>query len=88
MNKKNQLAISYSRLSNNLEDFMKIVSEIGDKEAELYANAMETAGVATEYICYDGMIHGFFGMTPAVDKAKLAMEDACNSLRKAFTNKT
>ena len=57
-------------------------------EAELYANAMEAAGVPTEYICYDGMIHGFFGMTPTIDKAKLAMEDACSSLREVFDNKS
>ena len=57
-------------------------------EAESYANAMEAAGVPTEYICYDGMIHGFFGMTPTVDKAKLAMEDACSSLREVFDNKS
>jgi acetyl esterase len=33
---------------------------------------------------YDGMIHGFFGMTGLIDKAGVAMNEAAGALRRAF----
>src|ERR1700733_6050972 len=38
-------------------------------EGERYANALREAGVSVERREYPGMIHGFFGMTLAVDDA-------------------
>ena len=37
MDKKKLLLVSYSKLSRELDDFIKIVNDLGDKEAELYA---------------------------------------------------
>ena len=34
---------------------------------------------------YDGMIHGFFGMGHIMDKAKAAVQEACEHLRQAFS---
>jgi hypothetical protein len=33
------------------------------------------------------MIHGFFGMTHLMDKAKVAMRDACGNLTLAFSRR-
>ncbi|MBI4197772.1 MAG: alpha/beta hydrolase [Chloroflexi bacterium] len=53
-------------------------------EGEAYARRLQDAGVSTHYSCYPGMIHGFFGMHEAVDKARQAVEEACGALRQAF----
>lgn len=37
MDKKNLLLVSYSKLSKELNDFIEVVNDIGDKEAALYA---------------------------------------------------
>ena len=46
---------------------------------------LKDAGVPTTYSCYDGMIHGFFGMPAVLDKGKLAVAEASAALKKAFT---
>jgi acetyl esterase len=56
-------------------------------EGEAYAKRLQDAGVATTCRRYDGMIHGFFGMTAVVDKGKQAMAEACAALRQAFAAK-
>jgi len=33
---------------------------------------------------YDGMIHGFFGMSAVLDQGKKVMDDACAALLEAF----
>jgi acetyl esterase len=53
-------------------------------EGEAYARRLEAAGVPVTLTRYDGMIHGFFGMTMFLDKAKAAMNEATSSLRRAF----
>ena len=45
-------------------------------EGEAYANKLLNSGVPVEYICYEGMIHGFIGMLGLVDVAKSAILDA------------
>ena len=35
-------------------------------EGEAFGEALQAAGVATEIVRYDGMIHGFFGMTELI----------------------
>ena len=53
-------------------------------EGEAYAEKLAAAGVPTVCARYDGMIHGFFGMSAAVDKAREAVELASDCLREAF----
>ncbi len=54
-------------------------------EGAAYARRLQAAGVLTTYSCYDGMIHGFFGMPAVLDKGKRAVADAATALQKAFT---
>ena len=42
-------------------------------EGEAFARKLTAAGVPTVCTRYDGMIHGFFGMSAAVDRAKDAV---------------
>jgi acetyl esterase/lipase len=53
-------------------------------EGEAYAKRLQADGVPTTLKRYDGMIHGFFGMSGLMDKAKQAVADACAALRTAF----
>ena len=53
-------------------------------EGEAYAKKLEEAGVPTTCTRYDGMIHGFFGMTGAVDKSDQAVAEAAEAMKKAF----
>jgi acetyl esterase len=53
-------------------------------EGEAYAKRLQAAGVPTTYSCYDGMIHGFFGMFGALDKGLAAIHQASAALRTAF----
>ena len=56
-------------------------------EGEAYAKNLEAAGVPTTHSRYDGMIHGFFGMSGAVDKAGQAVSEAAAAMKKAFASK-
>jgi acetyl esterase len=53
-------------------------------EGEAYAARLTGAGVATELVRYDGMIHGFFSMGAVIDRARDAVDRAGKSLRAAF----
>ena len=53
-------------------------------EAEHYAQRLAAAGVATELIRYDGMMHGFFTMVGTLDVARTAVAAAADRLAKAF----
>ncbi|MBY0399030.1 alpha/beta hydrolase [Myxococcota bacterium] len=53
-------------------------------EGRAYAKRLEAAGVPTAYMNYDGVFHGFFGMTEQLPRARQAVDDACAALRKAF----
>jgi acetyl esterase/lipase len=53
-------------------------------EGELYAKRLQEAGVPTTLKRYDGMIHGFFGMSGIMDQAKTAIAESCAALKKAF----
>jgi len=54
-------------------------------EGAAYARRLKEAGVPTTYSCYDGMIHGFFGMPAVLDKGKQAVAEASAALQKALT---
>lgn len=53
-------------------------------EGERYADALRAAGVAVDHREFPGMIHGFFGMTPAVDDAVAAQRHIADALRRAL----
>ena len=53
-------------------------------EGDAYADRLRAAGVPTVSSRYDGMIHGFFGMSAVLDRGKQAMSEACAALTGAF----
>ncbi len=60
-------------------------------EGKAYAQKLQAAGVSTTCTRYDGMIHGFFGMSGLrdnmsglLDKGKQAVDEASAALRGAF----
>ena len=53
-------------------------------EGDAYADRLRAAGVATVSSRYDGMVHGFFGMSAILDKGKQAMSEASAALTAAF----
>jgi acetyl esterase len=53
-------------------------------EGRAYAERLAAAGVPTQYTNYDGVFHGFFGMTEQLPRARQAVEETCAALRKAF----
>jgi len=53
-------------------------------EGEAYAAKLRDAGVPVTVTRYDGVCHGFFGQSIFLDKAKLAVAEACAALREAF----
>ena len=53
-------------------------------EGRAYAERLQKAGVKTKYTDYPGVFHGFFGMTAQIPRARQAVDEACEALRKAF----
>ncbi|HJM90634.1 MAG: alpha/beta hydrolase [Alphaproteobacteria bacterium] len=53
-------------------------------EGRIYAETLAKAGVAVEYKCYAGMVHGFARMGGVVDVALEALDHAANALKTAF----
>jgi acetyl esterase len=50
-------------------------------EDEAYAKRLRSAGVATEYRCYAGMVHGFLQMGGIVAEASMAVEEIAGFLK-------
>jgi acetyl esterase len=53
-------------------------------EGRAYAVRLEEAGITTTHTEYPGVFHGFFGMTTQIPRARQAVDDSCDALRKAF----
>ncbi len=53
-------------------------------EGEAYAAKLREAGVAATTSRYDGMFHGFFGMSAMIDRAQDAVDEAAAALRAAL----
>ncbi|TMH26577.1 MAG: alpha/beta hydrolase, partial [Betaproteobacteria bacterium] len=49
-------------------------------EAQAYAERLKSAGVATHYICANGMVHGFLQMRGIVPDAQSAIEEIARAL--------
>jgi acetyl esterase len=55
-------------------------------EGEAYAARLDRAGVPVTLSRYNGMIHGFFGMTGVIDAGRDAVREASEALRRAFSS--
>ncbi len=53
-------------------------------EGEKYAQRPQSQGIPVQCSRYNGMIHDFFLLLGLVDRARYAMDEACNSLRGAL----
>jgi acetyl esterase len=53
-------------------------------EGEAYARRLKEAGVPVEKHRYDGMIHGFFGLSGAFDASRDAIARSATALRRVF----
>jgi acetyl esterase len=53
-----------------------------------YADALRAAGVAVDHREYRGMIHGLFGMIPAVDDAARAQQNVYTAFRRALSERS
>ncbi len=53
-------------------------------EGEAYAGKLKSAGVAVEYIRFDGLIHDFLAMSRQLSASKPGMDKAVSGLRNVF----
>jgi len=51
-------------------------------EGEEYARRLQEAGVKVKLTRYEGMIHGFIRMTSRLDKARQALDEVAETLRR------
>ena len=54
-------------------------------EGEAYAERLRAVDQDTRLIRYDGLFHGFFGMSAVIDRARDAVNDAVDALGNAFS---
>jgi acetyl esterase len=56
-------------------------------EGRAYAEKMKAAGVAVEYRCVEGTIHGFFSFGGVFEHASRAVDDAARALREGLARR-
>jgi acetyl esterase len=54
-------------------------------EGKAYADKLSAAGVEVYYHCYEGMVHGFFGMAGALTQARTVQQKSAAALRQALS---
>jgi len=54
-------------------------------EGAAYAAKLREAGVAVEYTCFEGLIHGFMGMAKVIEPAGQALQEAAAALKTALS---
>ena len=71
---------------DGLPDALVITAELDPvrDEAELYAGRLVEAGVPTDLVRFDGVVHGFFSRADRLAAAGEAQELAASALRRAF----
>lgn len=57
-------------------------------EDQAYADKLAVAGVEVQHCHYEGMMHGFITMPGLLDKAREALSECAQALRKAFSGYT
>ncbi len=55
-------------------------------EGKAYADRLTREGVKTEYICYEGQVHGFITMGKLIGQANLAVSQCANALKAALAD--
>lgn len=53
-------------------------------DGRLYADALSRAGVASQYLCFERQIHGFFLLGKIIDESRTAIEVSAAALRRAL----
>ena len=53
-------------------------------EGKAYADRLAAAGVAVDYRCFDGQIHGFVSMGRVIEAAETAINEVAAKMRQAF----
>jgi acetyl esterase len=53
-------------------------------EGKAYADKLAAAGVEVDYRCYEGMVHGFFGMAGVLNQARTAQKHVAELLQQAL----
>jgi acetyl esterase len=56
-------------------------------QGEAYARKLQSAGVAVELKCYEGMIHPFVSLSGIIDAGRAAITDSASAVRQALTAK-
>ena len=71
---------------SNLPDALILTAEYDPlcDEGESYAKKLQKSGVNVTLTRYDGMIHGFFRMTSKLDKAKGALTQVTDEIKRIF----
>ena len=54
-------------------------------EGKAYADKLKEQGSEVEYLCYEGMMHGFIAMPGFIDTALTALDDAAAYLKRRFS---
>ncbi|MDA1076185.1 MAG: alpha/beta hydrolase [Proteobacteria bacterium] len=72
---------------NNLPPTLVVTAEFDPLRDEglAYAKALTKAGNVAEGVCYDGLVHDFFGTAQIFQSSRHAFEQVCSKLREALS---